>query len=524
MSARERELAELCAGLASVPAGIRIADISLDSRRVTAGGLFLACAGRRTHGLAALPEALARGARAVLFESAAGVAEPAVPAGVFAVRIDGLSRVASVIADRFFDSPSATLQVAGVTGTNGKTTTAWLLAEALHRCGSPAAYLGTLGAGMVPDGVLPGEYTTADAVGLQRQLAALRAAGAHSVAMEVSSHALDQQRAAAVRFRAAGFSNLTRDHLDYHGTMEAYGAAKARLFDMPQLETCVLNVDDAFGAALARRHGATHRLVLCARTAAGLAVVAECRERGFAPCVLSASGVRSLPDGIGCMLEADVGGAAAVRTAVVLPLLGEFNVDNALLALGLLLALEVPLDAALAALASASAPPGRMEPIGDGGRVLAIVDYAHTPDALAKALRAARAHCRGRLHLVFGCGGERDAGKRPLMGGVAAAMADHVVITDDNPRDESAAGIVADIVGGLPAGVRATVIHEREAAIRETLAAAGEGDVVLVAGKGHEDYQIVGGVRRPCSDRDVVRAALAATAAAPRSAARGALP
>ena len=519
MVLRERELAELCAGLAPLPPGIRVADISLDSRRVTAGGLFLACAGRRTHGLAALPEALARGARAVLWEPAPGVAEPAVPAGVFAAGIDGLSREASGIADRFFDSPSANLQVAGVTGTNGKTTTAWLLAAALRRCGSPAAYIGTLGVGMVQDGVQPGEYTTADAVSLQRQLAELRAAGARCVAMEVSSHALDQHRAAAVRFRAAGFSNLTRDHLDYHGTMDAYGAAKARLFDMPQLETCVINVDDAFGAALARRHGAAHKLVLCARTTAGLAVVGECRERGFAPRVLSASGVRSLPDGIGCMLEADIGGETPSRHAVVLPLLGEFNVDNALLALGLLLALELPLETALEALASSGAPPGRMEPIGAPGRALAIVDYAHTPDALAKALRAARAHCRGRLHLVFGCGGERDAGKRPQMASVAGAMADHVVITDDNPRDESATGIVADIVGGLPPGVRATVIHERETAIRETLAAAGEGDVVLVAGKGHEDYQIVGGVRRPFSDRDVVRAALAGTALTPQPAA-----
>jgi UDP-N-acetylmuramoyl-L-alanyl-D-glutamate--2,6-diaminopimelate ligase len=507
MGGGARELAALCGDLAEVPRHVVVTDVSLDSRRVAAGGLFLACAGRRTHGLAALPEALARGARALLWEPATGVGEPVVPPGVFAASIDGLSRHASAIAGNFFDRPSTSLQVAGITGTNGKTTTAWLLAQALGRCGPRAAYIGTLGMGTVPDGVVPGEYTTPDAVSVQRQLAALRADGARCVAMEVSSHALDQHRVAAVRFRVAGFSNLTRDHLDYHGTMEAYGAAKARLFQMPQLETCVINVDDVFGAELARRHGPAQRLVLVARTAQGLLVIEDCRARGFEVQALTAAGLRSLPDGIGFMLEAGVSGSALARHAVILPLIGEFNVDNALLALGLLIALGIPLEMALDALTVTGAPPGRMEAIIAVGRPLAIVDYAHTPDALAKALRAARAHCRGRLHVVFGCGGERDAGKRSLMAGVAGAMADAVVITDDNPRGESAAGIVADIIGGLPAGVRAAVIHDRGAAILHALEAAGEGDVVLVAGKGHEDYQIVGSERRAFSDREFIRAA-----------------
>jgi UDP-N-acetylmuramoyl-L-alanyl-D-glutamate--2,6-diaminopimelate ligase len=505
MGVGARELAAVCGGLADVPPGVMVTDISLDSRRVAAGGLFLACAGRRTHGLAALPEALARGARAVFWEPAPGIAPPTVPPGVFAACIDGLSHRASAIAGNFFDSPSASLQVAGITGTNGKTTTAWLLAQALGHCGSRAAYIGTLGAGTVPDGVVPGEYTTGDAVSVQRQLAALRDDGARCVAMEVSSHALDQSRVAAVRFQVAGFSNLTRDHLDYHGTMEAYAAAKARLFQMPRLEVCVLNVDDACGAELARRHGPHLPLVLAARTAQGMLVIEDCRARGFAVQALTASGVRSLPDGIGFMLEAGTSDAASARQTVVLPLIGEFNVDNALLALGLLIALGIPLEAALEALMGTGAPPGRMEAITATGRPLAIVDYAHTPDALAKALRAARAHCRGRLHVVFGCGGDRDAGKRSLMAGVAGAMADAVVITDDNPRSESATGIVADILAGLPAGVRATVIHERGAAILHALETAGEADVVLVAGKGHEDYQILGGERRAFSDREFIR-------------------
>lgn len=504
MGARARQLADLCSGITEVPAAIRITDISLDSRSVVEGGLFLACAGRRTHGLAALPEALSRGAGAVLWEPVAGVTAPSVPAGVHAEPIEKLSTVASRIAGRFFDEPSETLRVAGITGTNGKTTTAWLLAQALSHCGSAAAYMGTLGVGRVPDAVVPGEYTTADAVSVQRQLAAMRDAGAQCIAMEVSSHALDQHRVAGVRFRVAAFTNLTRDHLDYHGTMEAYGAAKARLFEMPKLETCVINVDDAFGAELARRHGDRMPLVLTARSATGIAAIDELRSRGVAVRSLTASEVRALPEGLAFTIE-HRHAAASTQHAVTLPLIGEFNVENALVALGLMLALGVALDTALDALRVCTAPPGRMEALTAPGRALAIIDYAHTPDALAKSLRAARAHCRGKLHLVFGCGGDRDKGKRPLMAGVAAAMADGLVITDDNPRSESPLGIAADIISGLPEGVRAAVIHDRGEAIRHALTAAREGDVVLVAGKGHENYQIVGAERRPFSDRDVVR-------------------
>jgi len=367
-----------------------------------------------------------------------------------------------------------------------------------------AAYMGTLGVGMVPDAVVAGEYTTADAVSVQRQLAAMREAGAQCVAMEVSSHALDQHRVAGVRFRVAAFTNLTRDHLDYHGTMEAYGAAKARLFDMPQLESGVINVDDALGAELARRHASTLALTLIARSTAGVAVIEEIRSRGAAVRSLLASEIKALPEGLSFTVECREGSEEATKISVTLPLIGEFNVENALVALGLLRALGVALEPALRALGECHAPPGRMEALTAVGKALAIVDYAHTPDALAKSLRAARAHCRGKLHLVFGCGGDRDAGKRPLMAGVAAAMADGIVITDDNPRSESAAGIAADIIAGLPQGVRAAVIHDRGDAIRHALAGAREGDVVLVAGKGHENYQIVGTERRPFSDREVI--------------------
>ncbi len=499
-----RDLAGLLAGIAAVPAGIAVSDVSLDSRAVTPGGLFLACAGRRTHGLVGATAAVEAGARAVLWEPAPGQAPPpGLAARAHVAAVPGLSRQAGRIAARFFDSPSAALAVAGITGTNGKTTSAWLLAQALGQAGRRCGYVGTLGVGL-PPAVAPGEYTTADAVAVQRQLASLRVAGAECVAMEVSSHALDQARVDAVEFRVAAFTNLTRDHLDYHGTMAAYGEAKARLFAWPTLQARVFNVDDTFGATLAAIAAPGRRIVV-ARSAEGFEAAARL-ERGGA-LSLRADAVRPTADG----LEFRVAGAfgtAMVRIALI----GEFNVDNALLVLGCLLALDLPLEAAVAALAHCQAPAGRMEAIGGAGRPLAIVDYAHTPDALAKALRAARAHCRGRLHVVFGCGGERDAGKRPQMGAVAADLADVIVITDDNPRGEAPQRIVADIVAGLPAGVRAIVIHDREQAIRDALAGAVAGDVVLVAGKGHEDYQVVGGARRPFSDQRIARAALGVAA------------
>jgi UDP-N-acetylmuramoyl-L-alanyl-D-glutamate--2,6-diaminopimelate ligase len=500
-------LQDLCGGLATPPPGLLVEDISLDSRTVRRGGLFLACAGRRTHGLAALEDALARGARAVLWEPAPGVAAPGSAPGVWMAPVDGLGRHASALADRFFGEPSRSLKVTGITGTNGKTTVAWLLAQAQR-----GAYLGTLGAGLPPDRVVAGELTTADAVTVQRQLAAARAAGAECVAMEVSSHALDQDRVAAVRVRVAVFTNLTRDHLDYHGTMEAYGAAKARLFALPSVEARVINIDDAFGAELALRHAGQGALWLTCRTAAGREAAARCLAQDprvvlieGGPLERSARGI-GFTVGLSGAVDAVPGRAATARLEA--PLIGDFNADNLLASLGALLALGTPLPAALAALARVAAPPGRMEALHAAGRPLALIDYAHTPDALAKALQAARAHCAGRLVVVFGCGGDRDRGKRPQMAAVAAEFADEVVITDDNPRTEAADVIAADIAAGLPVGKPARIVHDRAAAIRGALAAAGAADAVLIAGKGHEDYQIVGAERRDFSDRAEALAAL----------------
>ncbi len=492
-----RVLQELVADLVTVPAGLRVSDVTLDSRAVRPGALFLACRGRTHHGLAYASEALARGARAVLYEPPADSPEAlaaltALEGRVFVAAVPQLAAQAGLIADRFFGAPSGALTVAAVTGTNGKTTCAWLIAQALERCGRSAAYLGTLGYGK-PDALTAATHTTADVVTVHRQLAHVRDLGARWVGMEVSSHALDQQRIAGLRVHTAAFTNLTRDHLDYHGTMDEYGRAKARLFELEGLANRVINIDDAFGAELAARPG-PGTLIVTARAAG--AVPAGARW-------VRAAGVHA--HGIGLRIAVDSSWGAG---ELVVPLIGDFNADNTLTVLAILLGAEVPFAAALAALGECRAAPGRMEAFGgDAGRPLAIVDYAHSPDALAKALSNARRHCRGRLRVVFGCGGDRDSGKRPMMGRIAAELADEIILTDDNPRSEPAERITADILGGIPQRA-ARIVHDRARAIREALADSVAGDVVLIAGKGHETCQTYGTERRPFSDQAVVRAAL----------------
>jgi UDP-N-acetylmuramoyl-L-alanyl-D-glutamate--2,6-diaminopimelate ligase len=408
-----------------------------------------------------------------------------------------LSHHVGTIADRFFGAPSAAVTVVGITGTNGKTTCAWLLAQALQHCNRPAAYMGTLGFG-VPPSITATEHTTSDAVTVHRQLAALRNLGAECVCMEVSSHAIDQNRVGAVRFNTAAFTNLTRDHLDYHGTMEAYGDAKARLFEWPSLANRVINVDDAFGSELAARLSSS-RLVITSRVSSATGISLEHVEKVRA--------VRAIAESAGLAIQIE---SSWGNTRLTVPLIGDFNVDNVLIVLAVLLAWNIPLEQAVAAIEKCRAPSGRMELFGGTATSpLAIVDYAHTPDALAKALQAARPHCRGQLRLVFGCGGDRDAGKRPLMGRIAAELADDVIVTDDNPRTEDPARIVADILAGMPgagatAPVRTMVEHDRTRAIQTALRRSTPGDVVLIAGKGHEDYQIYGTVRRPFKDQAVV--------------------
>jgi UDP-N-acetylmuramoyl-L-alanyl-D-glutamate--2,6-diaminopimelate ligase len=496
MNSAGQSLARLLDGLADLPRDVAVTDLTQDSRAARPGSAFLAVRGTKEHGLAHAPQAVANGARAVLWEPAPVAPVPDLPSEILVAPVAHLREHASTIADRFFGAPSTQLSVAGITGTNGKTTCAYLLAQALELAGRPAAYMGTIGTGR-PDSLVASALTTGDAIAVQRTLSGLRIGGAGSVAMEVSSHALDQARVAAVRFRTAAFTNLTRDHLDYHGTMDAYGAAKARLFTRADLVSRVINVDDAFGRTLAMDPRGQGRLVVTCRSHHSHVRNASAFVRAMTS-ELSTRGIE---------LEFDSSwGTGALRC----PLIGEFNVDNLLTVIAMLLDWELDLETVIRVLGEVRAAPGRMETFGGGDAPLAVVDYAHTPDALQKALRAARTHTQGKLVVVFGCGGDRDPGKRPMMGAIAAELADDMVITDDNPRTENPATIVTGIVGGIPSGRPFRIEHDRGRAIHDTLLDANAGDVVLVAGKGHEDYQLVGRERRAFSDQKAVSGALRA--------------
>jgi UDP-N-acetylmuramoyl-L-alanyl-D-glutamate--2,6-diaminopimelate ligase len=487
-----RLLDGVLAGMADVPALV-VRDLVLDSRTVSPGDGFLALQGRTTHGVDHVGEAIERGAIAVLWDPSDGRQLPPVAGTVASIAVRDLAANLGCIADRFYGQPSAEATVTAVTGTNGKTTCAWLLSQC-H--GSSGAYIGTLGIGR-PGDVAEGTHTTPDVVTLHRSLRALVDDGVRNVAVEASSHALDQDRLAGVRIPIAGFTNLTRDHLDYHGTMAAYGAAKEKLFHRAELRHAVLNFHDEFAAALGNRlrkevlvtpvcatseNPGTGSYVMCRQVA--------CHEHG-----LHIDGVTHL-------------GSFNLNSR----LLGSFNAENLLLVLGLLLAEEMPLADAIEALSVAVAPPGRMEAFRftKTGPTL-VVDYAHTPDALTKALSALRSHARGSLWCVFGCGGDRDTGKRPMMAAAAERSADRIVITDDNPRTEDPDVIVSAILGGLSGKVPSYVERDRAQAIAWAAAEAGPEDVILIAGKGHEDYQIYGRERRQFSDRkiaqDIVRCA-----------------
>jgi UDP-N-acetylmuramoyl-L-alanyl-D-glutamate--2,6-diaminopimelate ligase len=496
-------------GIAQVPADTApVTDLTLDSREVRSGSLFLALAGGRAHGLEFAAEAAARGASAVLWEPSADAVPPALPREVFAAPVPGLRFLAGRIADRFFGSPSSHLRITGITGTNGKTTCAYLLAQCLERLGMVAAYIGTIGFGR-PAQLAQPTHTTPDAVSVHRILAQMRAGGVTDVAMEVSSHALDQGRVVGVRFHTAAFTNLTRDHLDYHGSMANYGAAKAKLLLRPEIEHLVLNVGDGFGRQFAHAYAGHAPLTAV--------WVGEGQSGWLADRTVHAAEVIARPQGIAIKLDGSFG-----EIQVDTRLMGRFNAENSLTVIACLLALGIDLSQAAQALARCAPAPGRMEVVkGDAvytgavhtGAVqpTAVVDYAHTPDALAKALAAAREHCAGALWCVFGCGGDRDPGKRPLMGAVADELADQIIVTDDNPRSEDPAAITASILQGI-ARHSARVINDRGTAIATAIKEARSGDVVLIAGKGHEDYQIYGESRRPFSDREVALRVLGAAA------------
>jgi UDP-N-acetylmuramoyl-L-alanyl-D-glutamate--2,6-diaminopimelate ligase len=465
--------------------GMRIKRLATDSRRVEPGDVFVAMPGARSDGRRLIPQAIAAGAAGVLWEAAGFQWDPAWRVPNLAVR--NLREQVGFIAARAYGDPSLHLWAAGVTGTNGKTSCSHWIAQSLTRIGRRTAVLGTLGNGF-PGELTPGTHTTLDAASLQAQLAKLLSLGASGVVMEVSSHGLEQGRVNGVAFAAALFTNLSRDHLDYHGTMEQYGAAKARLFHWDGLHHAVINLDDGFGSQLAASLDRSRVNVL---------------GYGFGKGEISGHKLDLSKRGLTLEIETPWG-AGAIRSQ----LLGRFNAANLLGVLGVLLAAGVKLDDATVALEKVEPVPGRLQMLRRPGRPLVVVDYAHTPDALEKVLETLRAvlGSEGRLICVFGCGGERDAGKRPLMGETATRLADSVFVTSDNPRGEDPRVIIDQIIAQAHPNYRVEL--DRAAAIQQALRDARKEDLVLIAGKGHEAYQEIAGRRLPFSDTEVAARAL----------------
>jgi UDP-N-acetylmuramoyl-L-alanyl-D-glutamate--2,6-diaminopimelate ligase len=476
------------------------AHLKLDSRAIEPGDVFVAVpgrvAGRSADGRAFIDAAAARGAVAVLAESTDG---PASQSKVPTLWIENLRAQLGELAARFYGAPTERLLTAGVTGTNGKTSCSQWTAQMLTLAGRRSAVHGTIGSGLVDRPLEKTALTTPDVITLQRDACRFLEQGAVALAMEVSSIGLDQHRLDGVQFRVALFTNLTRDHLDYHHTMEAYGAAKAKLFDWPSLTHAVLNLDDPFGLQLASRLRARNDVRIVGYTTANATAAGlDTRLRASAQRITETGLAFRIDDGVSS-IDLDV------------PLVGQFNVANLLGVLGTALACGLEFEQACRLAPRLVPPPGRMQRVGGTGEPLAVIDYAHTPDALVQALAALRplAQARGgELWVVFGAGGDRDPGKRAPMGAAAAAGADRIVITSDNPRSEDPAAIVGAIAAGVPAQREARSIVDRAEAITFALHAAAANDVVLVAGKGHEDYQEIAGERRDFSDVAHARAAL----------------
>jgi UDP-N-acetylmuramoyl-L-alanyl-D-glutamate--2,6-diaminopimelate ligase len=463
-------------------AALDVKGVSADSRAIRPGDLFVAVAGAKDDGLRFAGDALARGAAAIMAERA-----PPMPlaGGVAFIKVANARRALALAAAKFF--PRQPQVIAAITGTSGKTSVAAFTRQIWTALGASAASIGTVGL-VSPRREVYGALTTPDPVALHRSLDELAGEGVTHLAMEASSHGLDQHRLDGVRVAAGGFTNLSRDHLDYHPTLEAYLAAKLRLFTdliAPRGAAVIASDHEHADAVIAAAQRRGLRLITVGRRGEGIRLL-DIAIEGFAQ-----------------VLRVDHAGS---DFTIHLPLPGAFQVENALVAAGLVIATGGAPAAAFAALAQLKGAKGRLELVGERAGAPIFVDYAHKPDALAKALDALRPYARDRLIVVFGCGGDRDAGKRPMMGAIAARMADRVVVTDDNPRSENPAAIRAAILQASPGAIE---IGDRREAIGASIAQLRRGDVLLIAGKGHETGQIIGKQVLPFSDHEAVAAALA---------------
>ena len=479
--------------------GVAITRLVTDSRLVRPGDTFVAYPGEQADGRLYIAQAIAQGANAVIWESHNFVWNKAWQLPNLAVH--ELRLQAGEIAAQVYGHPDKELWMVGVTGTNGKTSCSHWIAQSFSALGRKTALIGTLGNGF-PHELQPTLNTTPDAIRVHGLLAEFAQQGAQAVAMEVSSHALEQGRVNAVHFDVALLTNLSRDHLDYHGDMSSYAAAKRRLFDWKQLKFAVLNLDDAFGSELAEQLQDTAVEVI----GYGLSEQAlqQAERQGLR--MVFGGNLQLDAQGMRMQVHSSWGGGDLSSS-----LLGRFNAENLLATLAVLLVSGVTLSNALHELAKLRSVPGRMQTLGGVGLPAVVVDYAHTPDALEKVLHALRevtAHGSGKLICVFGCGGDRDRGKRPMMGIIAGKLADMSIVTSDNPRSENPQDIIAAIVAGM--GGSHQIIEDREKAIAMAIQTAQAADTVLIAGKGHEDYQEIKGVKYPFSDIEVAQRSLQA--------------
>ncbi len=485
-----KSLAELLSGLAEVNVSIDITGVAIDSREVESGDLFMAYRGTQVNGIDYIDDAIRAGAVAIAIDEDEEVNLQS--QAVTVVKVSNLRKQTGIIISRFYDEPSKEMQVIGVTGTNGKTTVSYMIAEVLFMLGKQSAVIGTIGNGRFGK-IESANITTPDPVKLHSLFSNWRDE-VDSVVMEVSSHALDQGRVGGTEFNIGVFTNLSRDHLDYHSTYEDYADAKFQLFQTSGLKHAIVNVDDAYGIQLID------------------ILPTELNIFSYSTKINQLESNRKDVSFISCeKIETDhfktnltiqsPWGQVTTQTG----LLGKFNVENILAAFSTLCVSGFQPEKVAAALSQFTGIPGRMEYFSSESKPLLVVDYAHTPDALEKVLTTLRSYCAGKLYCVFGCGGDRDVGKRSQMGAIAESLSDQIILTNDNPRTESEEKIVENILEGIKEKSQVVIKYDRSDAIINTFLCAGKDDVVLIAGKGHETTQQIGSTLSPFSDRELAR-------------------
>ncbi len=485
-----KSLGELISDPTLAESELNVSGVAIDSRKVKPGDLFLAYKGSQANGIDYIEDAVRSGAIVIAVDEDEAINVKT--GSIKVIKVAGLRKQAGFIISRFYDEPSKAIQLIGVTGTNGKTTVSYMIAYALYVLGKQSAVIGTLGYGQFRK-LQASTSTTPDPVKLHSLFSSWKD-DVDFVAMEVSSHALDQGRVAGAEFDIAVFTNLTRDHLDYHKTIEDYAEAKFQLFASPKLKHAIVNIDDSYGAQLAKLLPSTLSTVIYSAKQ-NLSQLSK-KEVSFVYCKKIETNNLNLTISIDSSW-----GHAIIQTS----LLGEFNVDNILAAFATLCVSGFDVEIIAETLSGFTGIPGRMEYFSAEEKPLLVIDYAHTPDALEKALIALRAYCSGKLYCVFGCGGDRDVGKRSQMGAISEKLSDQIVITNDNPRTEAPEQIVENILEGVKDKSNVTIKYDRSDAITNTFLNANKNDVILIAGKGHETTQQIGESLLPFSDRELAR-------------------